>query len=307
MVFLDAILKPSEQSLALGQWIHFPSVILAQAADSPTDLSTEYVDVILEALTKLGLKALAAIAIFIIGRWLAKLFSNGLKHFLNQREVDAIVINFVASLFYYGMLTAAVIVALSQLGVQTASFVAILGAAGLAIGLALQGSLSNFAAGVLLIIFRPFRTGDFVEAGGATGIVDSVEIFTTTLKTLDNRRVIVPNSNILSGNITDYSAYPTRRVDLVFGISYTDDIDRARQIIADVLRQDERILADPAPTVQVFELADSSVNFAVRPWVENANYWTVLCDTTETVKKQFDAAGISIPFPQQDVYMHHVN
>ncbi|MBE9167506.1 mechanosensitive ion channel [Pleurocapsales cyanobacterium LEGE 06147] len=178
--------------------------------------------------------------------------------------------------------------------VRTASFVAVLGAAGLAVGLALQGSLSNFAAGVLLIIFRPFRTGDFVEAGKTTGIIESVEIFTTTFKSPDNRKIIVPNANILSSNIVNYSAYPIRRIDMVFGINYKDDLDLAKQIIWEILQQDERILEEPTPTVNVFELTESSVKLAIRPWVREFDYWTVLCDTTETIKKRFDAAGINI-------------
>jgi len=205
------------------------------------------------------------------------------------------------------VLAIATIAALAELGVQTASVVAMLGAAGLAIGLALQGSLANFAAGVLLVIFRPFKAGDYVEAGGTGGTVEEVQLFATVLKTPDNRKVIVPNGKIYSDNITNYSAEPIRRLDLVFGVSYSDDLNRAEQIVWEVLRSDPRVLDEPEPTVGILELADSSINFAVRPWVESANYFAVLFDLNKTIKQRFDAAGISIPFPQQDVYVHNAN
>lgn len=266
--------------------------------------ATSYLELLGRILTVFGLKILAALAVLVIGSWAAKWLRGLLKRLMTSRNIDPTVASFIANLAYYGVMTAIVIVALGQLGVQTASFVAVIGAAGLAIGLALQGSLSNFAAGVLLIIFRYFKTGDYIEAGGTAGIVEEITIFTTTLKTPDNRMVVVPNSNILNGNIVNASAYPTRRIDMVFGIGYGDDIDQARQIITEVLAQDERILKDPEPTISLFQLADSSVNFAVRPWVKAADYWTVLCDTTETIKKRFDVAGVNIPYPQQDVHVY---
>ncbi|MDJ0648327.1 MAG: mechanosensitive ion channel [Xenococcaceae cyanobacterium MO_188.B19] len=259
---------------------------------------------IIEILTVFGFKILAAIVVFLVGNWVAKWIRGIIQNFMEKRELEATVTGFVSSLSYYAMITFVVIVALGQLGVRTASFVAIIGAAGLAVGLALQGSLSNFASGVLLVIFRPFKVGDFVEAGGVAGVINSIEIFYTILKSPDNKKIIVPNSNIMAGNIVNYSAFPIRRLDLVFGIGYDDDIDHAKQIIWDVLNQDDRILKEPGATVSLSELADSSVNFAVRPWVNGADYWNVLCDTTETVKKQFDAAGISIPYPQQDVHVY---
>ena len=257
-----------------------------------------------ELAIQFGLKILAAIAVLVIGNWIAKWLRGLTRKLMNNREIDATVVSFVANLVYYATLIAVIIVALSQLGVETASFVAVLGAAGLAIGLALQGSLSNFAAGILIILFRPFKAGDFIETAGATGIVEQVEIFTTTLKTPDNCKVIVPNSSILSNNIKNFSGYPIRRIDMVFGIGYENDIDKARQIIGDVLNEDSRILTDPKPTISLFQLADSSVNFAVRPWVNGADYWIVMCDTTETIKKRFDAAGINIPFPQREVHVY---
>jgi small conductance mechanosensitive channel len=197
-----------------------------------------------------------------------------------------------------------VISALGQIGVNTTSFAAIIGAAGLAIGFALQGSLSNFAAGVMLIIFRPFKAGDFVEAGGVAGVVEDVQVFATVIRTGDNKEITVPNSSITNGSITNYSAKPTRRVDMVFGIGYGDDIKQAKQILHDLVAADPRILADPPVTIAVSELADSSVNFVCRPWVNSGDYWPVLFDITENVKLEFDKNGISIPFPQTDVHVH---
>jgi small conductance mechanosensitive channel len=203
-------------------------------------------------------------------------------------------------------MTFVIVAAIGTLGVQTTSFVAVLGAAGLAVGFALQGSLSNFAAGVMLIVFRPFKAGDYVEAGGTAGSVQEVSIFTTVMKTPDNKKVIIPNSQITGGSITNYSAMETRRVDMVFGIGYGDNIKQAKDTLEQILAADERILKDPAPTIAVSELADSSVNFVVRPWVKTADYWAVYFDLTEKVKLTFDEKGISIPFPQQDVHMHQV-
>jgi len=195
------------------------------------------------------------------------------------------------------------IAALGTLGVETASFAAVIAAAGLAVGFALQGSLSNFAAGVMLIIFRPFKAGDFVEAGGAMGAVEAVNIFNTIMKSPDNKKVIIPNSKITGDSIVNYSAQDTRRVDMVFGIGYDDDIRKAKSTLEQILASDERVLKDPAPTVAVSELADSSVNFVVRPWVKTADYWGVFFDITEKVKLTFDEQGISIPFPQRDIHM----
>jgi small conductance mechanosensitive channel len=196
--------------------------------------------------------------------------------------------------------------AIAQLGIQTTSFIAVLGAAGFAIGLALQGSLGNFAAGVMMIIFRPFKAGDFVEAAGISGVVEEIKIFTTTLRTGDNKTIIVPNSNITSSIIVNYSAKPTRRVDLTVGVSYSDNLDKVREVISGIIAADDRVLVDPGPTIAVSELADSSVNFAVRVWVNGSDYWPVFFDLNETIKKRFDEEGISIPFPQQDVHVHQV-
>jgi small conductance mechanosensitive channel len=223
---------------------------------------------------------------------------------MNKRQVDPTVISFVANLTYIALLVFVVLAALGQLGIQTTSFIAVIGAAGLAIGLALQGSLANFAAGFLMIIFRPFKVGDYIEGAGTAGTVEAIQIFTTQLRTPDNKTVIIPNGSLTSDNITNWSVKGTRRVDLVMGIGYEDDIDKAKSIMGDILAKDERVLKDPPPQIAVVELADSSVNFVVRPWVKAEHYWAVHFDTTEAIKKSFDAQGISIPFPQRDVHMY---
>lgn len=256
--------------------------------------------------TLYGVKLIVALFIFVIGKWLAKKLSSVAEKMMKTREVDAALVNFISSMVYYALLIFVVIASLGQIGIQTASFVAIVGAAGLAIGLAMQGSLSNFAAGVLIIIFKPFKIGDFVEMAGVSGVIENIMIFTTEMKTGDNKKVIVPNSSVLGGVITNYSANDTRRVDLVMGIGYSDDIDKARQVLEELINADERILKDPAPLVAVSELADSSVNFVVRPWVKSADYWGVYFGLTEAVKKRFDQEGISIPYPQQDVHLHKI-
>jgi small conductance mechanosensitive channel len=223
---------------------------------------------------------------------------------MKKSKTDETLVSFVGSLSHVALLAFVIIAALNQLGIQTASFIAVLAAAGLAIGLALQGSLANFAAGVLMIIFKPFKVDDYIEGAGVAGTVEEIQIFSTQLKTPDNKTIIVPNSKIMGDNITNYSMKGTRRVDFVFGIGYEDDIDNARQVIERIINQDERVLKDPAPMVAVSELADSSVNFAVRAWTNGGDYWPFYYDTTEKVKKQFDAEGISIPFPQRDVHVY---
>jgi small conductance mechanosensitive channel len=250
-----------------------------------------------------GIKLVTALAIFYLGRIVVAGVIGFVRRVLHSRGMDDILVDFLAAILRWALLLFVIIAALSQLGINTNSLVAVLGAAGLAIGLSLQSSLSNFAAGVMLIIFRPFTKGDFVEAGGASGIIDKISIFTTTLTTPDNKEVIVPNGAIIGSNITNYSARPTRRVDMVFGVSYDDDIRKAKQLLQDILAADERILKDPAPVVAVGALAESSVNFLVRPWAKTADYWAVYWDTTEAVKTRFDEAGISIPYPQVDVHM----
>ena len=250
-----------------------------------------------------GLQVLGALATVIIGIWLAKILSKSLGKVLNKKSVDQTLVKFVVSLVKIALITFVIISAASQVGIQTASFVAVIGAAGLAIGFALQGSLSNLAAGVMLIIFKPIKVGDYIEGGGSAGSVESVGIFITTLTTPDNKVVYIPNSTLTGGNIINYSAKDRRRVDMVFGIGYSDDIDKAKNVIQSVLNSDSRILKDPAPQIVVSELGDSSVNFNVRPWVNTPDYWCVFFETTEQIKKKFDEQNISIPFPQRDVHM----
>ena len=251
-----------------------------------------------------GINIGLALLIFIIGRMIVKILVGGLGKLLAKSKYDDMLVEFVKAIVSAILTVFVVIAALDKLGVNTTSFAAILAAAGLAIGLSLQGSLQNFAAGVMLLIFRPFKSGDYVEAGGTSGSVKGISIFTTTILTPDNKLIIVPNGNIYGGNIVNYSAKPTRRVDMVFGIGYGDDLLKAKNILEAMTKEDERILTEPAPQVAVSELGDSSVNFVVRPWVKSADYWGVMFDFTEAVKLRFDAEGISIPFPQMDVHVH---
>ena len=253
--------------------------------------------------TDWGIKVIAAVAIFIIGRWVAKGVRRGIRRMMEKGDADPIIIGFVGSIVYIAMLAFVVVAALGQLGIQTTSFIAILGAAGLAIGLALQGSLANFAAGFLMIIFRPFKVGDFVEAAGVAGVVKDMQIFTTTMKTGDNKTIIIPNAKISGDNIINYSAEENRRVDMTVGVAYDADLSKVRDVLNDIISKDERILSDPPSKVAVAELADSSVNFIVRVWTKNEDYWGVKFDATETIKNRFDAAGIGIPFPQHDIHI----
>ncbi|OPL15582.1 MAG: mechanosensitive ion channel protein [delta proteobacterium MLS_D] len=251
-----------------------------------------------------GFRVIGAAAILIIGYFAAKAIRALIRRVLEKSNVDEMLISFTASVTYVAVLAFVIIAAVGKLGVQTASFIAVVGAAGLAIGLALQGSLANFAAGVLMVIFKPFKVGDYIEAAGTGGTVEDIGIFTTGLKSPDNKRIIVPNAKLTSDNITNYSAKDQRRVDLVASVSYRDDLDKVRKTLEEILTGDDRVLSDPAFTVAVLSLSDSSVDFAVRPWVKSGDYWGVLFDTQERIKKRFDAEGISIPFPQQDVHLH---
>ncbi len=274
--------------------------------DSITNIDWSDPALVMNLLMPWAIRIGVALAIFIVGRWIARWLTNMVRKVMAKSSMDEMLINFLGNIVYMVLLLAVVMAALDHLGIQTTSLLAVFGAAGLAIGLALKDSLSNFSSGVMIILFRPFKVGDFVEAGGATGVIEEVRIFATIMKTGDNREIIVPNSQIYSGTIVNYSAKDTRRIDLVFGIGYDDDIAKAKQIMDDIMKQDDRILSDPAPAVAVGELADSSVNFNVRPWVNSADYWPVRADLLEKIKLAFDANGISIPYPQQDVYMHEV-
>lgn len=253
-----------------------------------------------------GLNILTAIAIFYVGRLIVGIIMRTVRKLMDKQEVDETLQSFVGNLLRAILLIFVAIAAISALGIQTAQFIAIIGAAGLAVGLALQGSLSNFASGVLIVLFRPYRVGDFVEAAGIAGSVEEVQILTTVLKTPDNKKIIVPNSQIMDSVITNYSANDQRRVDLVFGISYDDDIDKARRILNELVAADDRILDEPACNIAVSELADSSVNFIVRPWAKTEDYWGVHFGLTEAVKKRFDQEDITFPYPQQDVHLHQV-
>lgn len=254
-----------------------------------------------------GINLVSAIIIFIVGRWVIRLLMRGLRKVLQRQEVDKTLETFVCNLVSVALLVLVIIAAISALGIQTTSFIAVLGAAGLAIGLALQGSLSNFASGVLIVLFRPYKVGDYIEAAGVGGTVEEVQILTTVLKSPDNKRIVVPNSQVMNSVITNYSAEDQRRVDLVIGVSYGDDLDKVRDAIEDLVAAEGRILDEPACQIAVSELADSSVNFVVRPWVARDDYWGVKFDLTEAIKKRFDEVGIAIPFPQQDVHLYNAS
>jgi len=260
----------------------------------------------LEKLSQIGIaygpKVIAALAILIIGRIAAGMVRRGIRKVMNSRDLDPGLTGFVASLVYMAIMAFVVIAALAKFGVQTASFIAILGAAGFAVGFALQGSLSNFASGVMILFFRPFKVGDFIDAGGVKGMVKDIAIFTTTVSTPDNVKVIVPNNKIYGDTISNYNGYDTRRVDMVVGIGYDSSIADATRILEELLAQDDRVLTDPAPVVAVTELADSSVNFIVRPWAKATDYWGLHNDMQRKIKEAFDANGIEIPFPQQVIH-----
>lgn len=254
-----------------------------------------------------GINLISAIVVFILGRWLAKLIVKALSKVMKRANVDETLVNFLGNVFYVALLVVVIIAALDRLGINTTSVLAVFATAGLAIGLALKDSLSNFAAGVMLIIFKPFKVGDFVEAGGSAGTVEEIRIFSTIMRSPDNREITIPNGQIYSGTIINVTARDKRRIDLVFGIGYSDDLAKARDLIWSVINSDERILKDPEPAVALAELADSSVNIVVRPWVKTSEWWAVRCDILEKVKYEFDNNNISIPFPQRDVHLYQVS
>jgi len=258
----------------------------------------------LEYISLYGLKIVVAIVIFVIGKFLARKVADLIASFMEKAEVDPTLVQFAKSLTYFGLLLMVTLASLNALGVNTTSFIAVLGAASLAVGLALQGSLANIGAAVLIIFFRPFKVGDFVEAGGAVGTVEEINLFSTIISPVDNRTIIVPNSAIIGGNIVNFSKKDTRRVDITFGIGYDDDLKLAKETLVELLGSDERVLKDPEPFVAVSELADSSVNFITRTWVKSEDYWGVYFDTIERVKLTFDEKGISIPYPQMDIHLN---
>ena len=254
-----------------------------------------------------GLKIIAALLIFIIGKWLANKLTAFIKSMMTKAQVDKTLVEFSESIIYFSLLLMVIIAALNQLGVNTTSFVAVFGAATLAIGLALQGSFSNIGAAVLIILFRPFKVGDVIEAAGVTGEVTDINLFSTIITPVDKRMVIVPNASIIGGNITNFSNRATRRVDHIFGIGYDDDLKLAKETLLEIVNADKRILQEPAPFIAVSELADSSVNFVVRAWTKTEDYWDVHFDMLENVKLTFDARGISIPYPQMDIHTDKEN
>jgi len=270
--------EETAKELAAFDWTTLPALLQDKGLDLGIDLA---------------IKATTALAIFLIGKFIVRIVVRATATLMQNQEVD--ICNLVRTV----LMVVVIIAAIGAIGVQTTSFIAIFGAAGLAVGLALQGSLSNFASGVLIVLFRPYRVGDWIEAAGISGGVEEVQILTTILKTGDNKQIIVPNSQIMNSIITNYSVNDTRRVDMVVGVSYEDDIDKVRKTLEELIAAEERILPEPAPTIAVSALADSSVNFVVRPWVKTSDYWGVMFDMTEAIKKRFDKDGISFPFPQQ--------
>ncbi|ELA3115782.1 small-conductance mechanosensitive channel MscS [Vibrio vulnificus] len=260
-----------------------------------------------DLLIQYGVNIISAIVILFIGNIIVKAVANSVSKVLNKKEMDKAVVEFIHGLVRYLLFVIVLIAALGRVGVETASVVAVIGAAGLAVGLALQGSLSNFAAGVLIVAFRPFKSGDYVEISGVAGSVDSIQIFQTILKTPDNKMVVVPNSGVIGGAITNYSRHATRRVDLMIGVSYKSDLKKTKQVIRETLEKDTRILKDPDMTIGVVALADSSVNFVVRPWCKTEDYWAVYFDSMQAIKEALDANGIEIPFPQMDVHLNKVD
>jgi len=282
--------EETAKELAAFDWTTLPALLQDKGLDLGIDLA---------------IKATTALAIFLIGKFIVRIVVRATATLMQNQEVDKTLETFICNLVRTVLMVVVIIAAIGAIGVQTTSFIAIFGAAGLAVGLALQGSLSNFASGVLIVLFRPYRVGDWIEAAGISGGVEEVQILTTILKTGDNKQIIVPNSQIMNSIITNSSVNDTRRVDMVVGVSYEDDIDKVRKTLEELIAAEERILPEPAPTIAVSALADSSVNFVVRPWVKTSDYWGVMFDMTEAIKKRFDKDGISFPFPQQDVHLYN--
>ncbi|CAK1826519.1 small conductance mechanosensitive channel MscS [Vibrio crassostreae] len=285
-------------------------------ADSSTVIETPLVDGLSQAeqwltnnsdlFIQYGVNIISALIILFIGNLIVKAVANSVAKVLQKKKMDRAVVEFIHGLVRYLLFVIVLIAALGRLGVQTASVVAVIGAAGLAIGLALQGSLSNFAAGVLIVAFRPFKSGDYVEIGGVAGSVDSIQIFQTVLTTPDNKMVVVPNGSVIGSPITNYSRHDTRRIDLMIGVSYGADLQKTKELLTKICESDERVLKEPGVQVGVHTLADSSVNFVVRPWVSTAEYWNVYFDLMQAIKEGLDKEGIEIPFPQMDVHMNKV-
>ncbi|KAA3610626.1 MAG: mechanosensitive ion channel family protein [Calditrichaeota bacterium] len=263
-----------------------------------------YTDQAIEMAMLYGPKLVLAILTLTIGLWIIKIVMRGVDKTMKHSQTDESLRRFLVSLGQIFLKAMLLISVAGMIGIEMTSFIAVLGAAGLAVGLALQGSLSNFAGGVLILLFKPYKVGDVIEAAGYTGKAHAIQVFNTVLKTPDNKTIIIPNGVLSNASITNYSTEATRRVDMSFGIGYADDIPKAKSMLIDLLSKDERVLADPEPFVVVGELADSSVNFTVRAWCNSADYWGIYFDMQEKVKLEFDKAGLSIPFPQQDVHVY---
>ena len=261
---------------------------------------------IVELATAWAINLALALLIFIVGRWLAKRVRNAFEKILKKRDVDHVLVDFLGNITFVLIIIIAVIAAVDTLGIPATSFMAIIGAAGLAIGLALKDSLSNFASGVMLVLFRPFSKGDFVEAGGVTGTVNKIELVSTILTTTDNKQITVPNSLMYTSAITNYSANETRRVDMIIGVGYDDDLKVAASVLKKVCSDHPKVLENPETKIFINNLGDSSVDFVVRPWVKSEDYWAVLADVLESAKLELEAAGCNIPYPQTDVHLHQV-
>jgi len=268
------------------------------------ELPQEIMNYAIEITSNFGLKLLTALIVVIVGRQLVKILLKVIKVALEKANTEETVRIFIANLLNTVFTVIIFVAAINQLGVETTSIIALLGAAGLAIGLALQGSLANFAAGILIVIFRPYKVGDYIEAGTNVGTVKDIQIFSTVLRTPDNKAIVVPNGSIMDGSITNYSEQPTRRIDIIASCSYQDDLDKVKQVLKTILDSEERILTEPKPQIAVSELAESSVNFIVRPWVNSSDYLPVMYSLLEQIKKTFDQEGISIPYPQSDIHIH---
>ncbi len=264
--------------------------------------ASKYYDLAIQYGTEYGLKIIGGLLIFFIGKAIASKLRVTLTKVLDHHNVEKTLVELSSSTLYYGLMAVILLAAMSQVGIETTSFMAILGAAGLAIGLALKDTLSNIGSAVVILVFRPFKVGDYINAGGAEGTVDKISLFTTTISPVDNRLIIVPNAAITGGNITNYSTKPVRRVDHAVGIGYNDDIKKAKEVMYDVIAKSEHTLSDPEPLVAVTDLGDNSVNFTVRAWVKSENYWGAYFETIEEIKIALDDAGISIPYPQMDVH-----
>ena len=260
---------------------------------------------ITELLSSFGISLFIALCILVIGRQVIKIVIKIISSALERSNTEDTVRIFVTNLLNTLLMIVVFIAAINQLGIETTSIIAVLGAAGLAIGLALQGSLANFAAGILIVIYRPYKVGDYIQADNHLGTVNDIQIFSTVLRTPDNKLVVVPNGSIMNGSIVNFSNQDTRRIDMVIGCRYEDDIDKVKSVLTDIVAKDDRVLSDPKTRIAVSELADSSVNFIVRPWVKNPDYLDVMYSLTEEIKKRFDEEGISIPYPQSDVHIHN--